>query len=93
MRDDATLAIKQCMAIKQSLLFDWLYQHMKEGEDVATALHNAMLEMLDNGFGIKILGSIFSVWLAHSSPSPRDAGRHGSDLNMGECPRGLISTP
>jgi hypothetical protein len=36
-----------------SLLFDWLYQHMKEGEDVATALHHAMLEMLDDGFGIK----------------------------------------
>jgi hypothetical protein len=34
-----------------------------------------------------VLGSIFSVWLAHSPPTPRDAGRHGSDLNMGECPK------
>jgi hypothetical protein len=50
-----------------SLLFDWLYQHMKEGEDVATALHHAMLEMLDDGFGIKYWGaySVFGLPTVH----------------------------
>ncbi len=49
------------------LLFDWLYQHMKEGKDVATVLHHAMLEMLDNWFGIKYWGaySVFGLPTVH----------------------------
>jgi hypothetical protein len=47
-----------------SLLFDWLCQHMKEGEDVATALHHAVL---DDGFGIKYWGaySVFGLPTVH----------------------------
>ncbi len=49
------------------LLFNWLYQHMKEGENVATALNHAMLEMLDDGCDIKYWGaySVFGLPTVH----------------------------
>lgn len=61
---DATLAIKQCMG---NITVIQLVVQVYEGENVATALHHAMLEMLDDGCGIKYWGaySVFGLPTVH----------------------------